>query len=123
MKEMNSDFRNIKGWAEHIELLQQHLNIPQIINEFQNKNISFFNGLCGFYYLLRKIGKSNEYKDLILSKIQNSNSWDELLENKDEFKESIGLYKGLPGVILTYLHILHNSDSAMFFDSVISQSV
>ena len=123
MNETASVFGNIKGWNEHIEILRQHLDIPQIIHEFRNKNMAFSNGLCGFYYLLRKTGHGNEYNDLFLNKISNSDIWNQLPENEDTLTTSIGLYDGLSGVILTYLHILHNSNTEMFFDKVISQYI
>lgn len=120
MNETAATFRNLTGWNEHLELLRRHLDIPTIIYEFRNKNLSFFNGLCGFYYLLRKIGKSNEYNNLILNKISSSDVWNQLPENEDASKAPIGLYSGLSGVILTYLHILYNNDSKIFFDDVIN---
>ena len=123
MNEAAAIFKNIKGWDEHIEALRQHLDIPQIIHEFRNKNMAFSNGLCGFYYLLKKTGRGNGYKDLFLNKISNSDIWDLLSEDKDILKAPIGLYDGISGVILTYLHILYNSDCDMFFDKVISQYV
>jgi len=123
MNEIEMIFENIKGWNEHIGVLQQNLNIPQIIHEFRNKNMAFFNGLCGFYYLLRKTGHGNEYNDLFLDKISSSDIWDQLYENDNALYLPTGLYGGISGVILTYMHIFYNSGYVIFFDKVISQYV
>jgi len=122
MQETMETFGNPNGWDEHIEVLQQHLVIPQIIHEFRNKNVAFFNGLCGFFYLLRKTGKGDKYNKLFLDKISNSDVW-LFLENKESLNGSIGLYGGLSGVALTFLHITHNPDSVTFFDVINSQYV
>jgi len=124
MNEVATTFGNIRGWDKHIEVLQQHLDIPSIIHEFLNKNMAFFNGLCGFYYLLRKMGRGDEYKDLFLNKISNSDIWNQLSEIiEKDLPVPIGLYGGLSGVILTYLHLLHDSNSVIIFDKIISQYV
>jgi len=123
MNDVAATFSGIKGWKEHIEVLQHRLDIPSVVHEFRNKNIAFFNGLCGLYYLLRKTGMGNEYNDLFLSKITRSDIWDQALASDDALQSSISLYGGLPGVILTYLHILHPNDPVVFFDHVIGQYV
>jgi len=123
MNEIVSNYGNIKGWKEHIELLQQHLDISQTINEFRNKNVMFFDGLCGFYYLLKKVGQDNKYKDSVLDKISCSGIWNQLPEKEDTIYAPIGLYDGLSGVFLTYLHISHRSNYNIFFDYVINQYV
>ena len=121
MNEINSILGGINGWNQHSEVLQQHLNIDQIIRDFRNKNLFFHNGLCGFYYLLRKNGQSNEYKEFIMNKIAGSDIWNVLLKNEATLKIPVSLYAGLPGIILTYLHILRDSDSNMFFDHLMKQ--
>ena len=115
---------SITGWDKHIELLQQNLDNRQIISEFRNKNIAFNNGLCGFYYLLRKTGIINAYNDLFINKITNSDKWEQFFNNDDDtFSKPFSLYNGLPGVILTYLHILNRSSAMMFFDTAIRQYI
>jgi len=123
MKDVVATVGNLRRWNEHIEILQQHLDISQIIHEFRNKNMAFSNGLCGFYYLLRKMGNGNKFHDLFLDKIINSDIWNFLSGNKNGFTTSGDLYEGLSGIILTYIHILYNSDSVIFFDKVINQYV
>ena len=123
MNQLVATCGNINRWDEYMKMLLQNLNVSQIINEFRNKNIVFFNGLCGFYYLLRKVGRDNGYNDLFLNKITSSDIWNQLPEDEKSFKEQAGLYGGLPGVILTYLHILNDSNSVLFFDNVIRQYV
>jgi len=123
MSAMNTNLKNIKGWDEHIDLLQHHIDVTQIIQEFRNKNISFFNGLSGFYYLLRKTGCYNEYKNLVFEKIRCSEVWYQLFENDNTTKASFGLYGGLSGVFLTLMHIMQHSELEIFFDHIINQYV
>ena len=123
MNEVNTIAGNITGWDKHIELLQQSLDNHQIINEFQNKNMAFNQGLCGFYYLLRKTGINKEYNDLFINKIANSDIWDYYFKNDNAYMQPFSLYHGAPGVILTYLHILTQSNTVMFFDKAIAQYI
>ena len=123
MNELNAIAGSITGWDRHIALLQQDLDTHQIIHEFRNKNISFYKGLCGFYYLLRKTGIHKEYNDLFIHKIADSDSWDHFLKNDSAYIPPFSLYNGAPGVILTYLHLLTRSNVVMFFDKAIRQYV
>ena len=123
MHALNTTVGSITGWDKHIALLQQGLDNHQIINEFRNKNVTFNKGLCGFYYLLKRTGVNREYNDLFINKIANSDIWDYFLKNGNASVQSFSLYSGVPGVILTYLHILTRSDSVMFFDKAIGQYV
>jgi len=119
MSEIASTVGSIPGWNDHTEILQQNLDILQIINSFRNKQIFFSNGLCGFYYLLRKMGLEKEYNDLLLNRIADSEVWDQWPKNDLALKSPLNLFGGLPGVILTYYHILYNSNITTFFDFVI----
>ena len=114
MNEIKSTVGNFTGWADHIELLQQNLDILQIINSFRNKHVFFSNGLCGFYFFLRKIGRGMEYHDLLLRKIADSEIW----EYDHILKTPLNFFGGLSGLILTYHHILNNNDST-FLDYAI----
>ena len=119
MSEINAIAGNIAGWDRHIELLKQDIDIHQIIHEFRNKDLTFNKGLCGFYYLLRKTGIKEEYNDLFINRIENSDIWVHFLEKDSAYIKPFSLYDGVPGVILTYLHILNRSNTMMFFDKVI----
>ena len=123
MKEINAIVGGIAGWDKQIELLQQDLDIHQIINEFRNKNMAFNQGLCGFYYLLRKTEPNKDYTDLLIHRIAHSDIWDHYFINDNAYMQPFSLYHGAPGVILTYLHMVTKSNSVMFLDKVIGQYV
>lgn len=114
MKELTAIVGGIPGWDRHIELLKQSIDIQEIIHEFRNKDIFFDRGLCGFYYLLRKTNIYEDFNDLFMDKIINSEFWVFIFENDNSDILSSSLYHGTPGVILTYLHLLGRSKGTMF---------
>ncbi|MDR2233833.1 MAG: hypothetical protein LBE56_12045 [Tannerella sp.] len=121
MQELNTLLGGITGWDRHIELLQQNIDVSWIINDFRNKDMSFERGLCGFYFLLRKIGLNRKYQDQFIHKIEISDNWNHYLELDNDYIHTFSLYSGAPGVILTYLHLLNRGNALSFFDSVIGQ--
>jgi hypothetical protein len=123
MEEATSTFKDLSEWSDRVHLLKQDSNIPQTINEFRNKNIAFSNGLCGFYYLLKRAGNSRQFHDFFIDKIERSEKWESLSEEENVMKSQIGLYGGLPGIILTYMDILRREEVSGYFDTVIRKNV
>ncbi len=97
------------NWHKHISVLEKDIDIDKVIsNEFKNKNIFFHDGVTGFAYLLSEFEYKpiTDYK-LLLYKIEQSNMWDEYLNDENGIKAQIGLINGFCGVILMYQKLLN----------------
>lgn len=100
--------KTIKGWQEHIILLENNINSVYLMNnEFRNKNIFPNDGITGFYFMLNNIHKFSidDYK-MMIQKIEDSIVWEEYLKDSIMLETKIGLFSGFSGVILSYQQLM-----------------
>lgn len=104
MRSLHSAGLSPDGLTEHIRLLEQNIDMNTLLyKEFRNKNILPHNGVCGLYWILRKLHKEfpvNYF--LFYERIMTSELWNDVLPDNEKLsKQPVGLLTGLTGVVLT----------------------
>ena len=105
MDEVNKQTK-IKGWEEHIKLLVRESDVNYIVEHELKNNVFFSNGITAIYFILSKLDsyytstQLNDYKKLIIQKIENATVWDNLLNDKDYLEPNHGLFSGYMGASL-----------------------
>jgi len=106
-----ANFYKNNAWTNHIDLLQQKINIRNIINrELKNKNIFFNDGLCSVLFLLNNyyqqtgINELENNKEAIIQKVIYSDVWELMRNDPAYFNNNRGLYNGICGTLLVLKH-------------------
>lgn len=92
-------------WRRHASILFSNIDVNHILTkEMGCKSIYISNGLSSLYFLIAQVREHSdnmdEYRKLIMERIDNSPEWKLLAENRAYLRSHLGLHNGVCGVAL-----------------------